>query len=223
MPNRQFELILHLLKTGKSTIPEMARRFEVSPKTIERDIMRLSSAGIPVRCQQGRGGGVILDPSYRLERSTFTPGEVEDIILAMHLLDGIRAASGNDALSKLEMVVPELAFAKRFDFCNYLHIDLMEHPVETAGDAFALINEALDAECLIEAQVEGERLTLAPLSYVLKPQGLALYCHDGARYRLVPLGAIGSCRVTSVEFDREGYTDYRVGAGETGEATSAGA
>ena len=56
--SRLFEIIYILLEKKKVTAPELAERFEVSVRTIYRDIDALSSAGIPVYCTQGKGGGI---------------------------------------------------------------------------------------------------------------------------------------------------------------------
>ncbi len=47
-----------LLQEEKTTAPELAERFEVSKRTINRDIEALCKAGVPVRTSQGAGGGI---------------------------------------------------------------------------------------------------------------------------------------------------------------------
>ena len=55
--NRLFRMLYYILKKGKVTARELAERFEVSIRTIYRDIDSLSSAGIPIYAIQGKGGG----------------------------------------------------------------------------------------------------------------------------------------------------------------------
>ncbi|MEG1678261.1 MAG: HTH domain-containing protein, partial [Clostridia bacterium] len=50
---RHLEILIYLLKQKKTTYRQLATHFEVSTKTIERDINRLSAMGIPVYCTQG--------------------------------------------------------------------------------------------------------------------------------------------------------------------------
>lgn len=71
MRNRQLDILVYLLKHKKSTYHELADRFEVCTKTIERDIDRLSSFGVPVYCQQGADGGVFIDEKYKFDTSFF--------------------------------------------------------------------------------------------------------------------------------------------------------
>ena len=67
--NRLFEIIYILLSKKSITAKELAERFEVSVRTIYRDIDTLSSAGIPIYASQGKGGGISLLDDYVLDKS----------------------------------------------------------------------------------------------------------------------------------------------------------
>ena len=56
--SRLFRIVYYLLQNGKATAPELAQKFEVSIRTIYRDIDSISSAGIPIYATQGKGGGI---------------------------------------------------------------------------------------------------------------------------------------------------------------------
>ena len=58
--NRLFKIVYYLLENGRSTAPELAERFEVSIRTIYRDLDTISAAGIPIYATQGKGGGISL-------------------------------------------------------------------------------------------------------------------------------------------------------------------
>lgn len=55
---RLFEIVYILLSKKNATASELAKRFEVSKRTVLRDIETLSAAGIPVYTTQGKGGGI---------------------------------------------------------------------------------------------------------------------------------------------------------------------
>ncbi|MBQ7562667.1 MAG: HTH domain-containing protein [Lachnospiraceae bacterium] len=61
-----------LLQEEKITAPELAERFEVSRRTINRDIEDLCKAGIPIRTAQGTGGGISIMDGYRMDRAAET-------------------------------------------------------------------------------------------------------------------------------------------------------
>lgn len=58
---RLFQIVYYLLENGKSSAPELANKFEVSTRTIYRDLDSISAAGIPIYATQGKGGGISLE------------------------------------------------------------------------------------------------------------------------------------------------------------------
>lgn len=54
---------------GKSTAPELAKKFEVSIRTIYRDLDTISAAGVPIYATQGRGGGIFIMSDFVLNKS----------------------------------------------------------------------------------------------------------------------------------------------------------
>ena len=67
--DRLIGIVTILLQTEKSTVPALAQRFEVSRRTIERDIDALCRAGVPLVTVQGYGGGVFIEPRYKLDKT----------------------------------------------------------------------------------------------------------------------------------------------------------
>ncbi len=64
--DRLIGILSILLQEEKTTAPELAERFEVSRRTINRDIEDLCKAGIPIRTAQGTGGGISIMDGWRL-------------------------------------------------------------------------------------------------------------------------------------------------------------
>lgn len=214
MAFRQLEVLLELIRVKKTTMQQLAERFEVSTKTIARDIERLSASGFPVRCERGREGGVLIDPAFKLDKSVFTPSDISDIVLAMHLLAGIRGKQcAGGVLTKLAMAIPELTLETKDDLERYFYIDAPEGGIEPDSVIFQTLNEALDEELLVSIRTNDQSLTAAPLGYVLRPSGLALYCYeDSCGYRLIDVATITACDLTAREFDRRDYREYAPGA-----------
>ena len=74
--NRLFQIIYLLLERGEMTASQLAERFEVSTRTIYRDVEALSQAGIPIYSTKGRGGGLGLLPGrYGQPRDPLPAGE----------------------------------------------------------------------------------------------------------------------------------------------------
>ena len=78
--SRLFKIVYYLLEKGQATAHELAEKFEVSDRTIYRDIDALSAAGIPVYTETGRTGGVRLLGSFVLDRTVLSEAEKLSLI-----------------------------------------------------------------------------------------------------------------------------------------------
>lgn len=99
--NRLFRMLYYILKKGKVTARELAERFEVSIRTIYRDIDSLSSAGIPIYAIQGKGGGIEIADEFVLSKSLLTEDEMEQIMTALYGLENVNKSYENELLIKL--------------------------------------------------------------------------------------------------------------------------
>eukprot|EP01036_Dinobryon_divergens_P052631 gene52631-70362_t len=73
--SRLLSILILLQMRGRLDATQLAREFEVSVRTIYRDMDQLSASGIPVYAETGRGGGFALLDGYRTRLTGFTPGE----------------------------------------------------------------------------------------------------------------------------------------------------
>lgn len=95
--DRLLAILTTLMGRGETTAGQLAQRFEVSVKTIYRDIQKLCLAGAPIVTQRGSGGGIKLMEGYALDKSLFTPRERQDLLSALQAL----AASGQPGAENL--------------------------------------------------------------------------------------------------------------------------
>ncbi|PRY13481.1 helix-turn-helix transcriptional regulator [Kineococcus rhizosphaerae] len=73
--DRLLSLLFLLQSNGRMTAPDLARTLEVSTRTVLRDVEALSSAGVPVWTERGRGGGISLVENWRTDVTGFTTHE----------------------------------------------------------------------------------------------------------------------------------------------------
>jgi len=107
---RLLEMLLLLQARGRITAGELAERLEVSPRTVYRDAEALSSAGVPLYTERGRGGGIRLLPGYRTDVTGLTHDEARALFVlttgsAQEDL-GLGAAA-RSAVLKVMRAVPE--------------------------------------------------------------------------------------------------------------------
>lgn len=87
--DRLIGIITLLLQQEKVTAPELAAHFEVSRRTINRDIEDLCKAGIPLVTSQGYGGGISIADGYKLDKSLFTREELQTILAGLQGIDSV--------------------------------------------------------------------------------------------------------------------------------------
>lgn len=101
MINRLLGIIYILMNRGTVTAAELAERFEVSVRTIYRDIEALSMAGIPVYTTKGRNGGISLTEQFVLDKMLVSKQEQQQILAALASLKETGVDEGEEILGKL--------------------------------------------------------------------------------------------------------------------------
>lgn len=87
--DRLIGILSILLQKEMTTAPELAEQFEVSRRTINRDIEALSKAGIPIQTTQGAGGGIKIMDGYRVDRTILTSKDMQMILAGLRSLDSV--------------------------------------------------------------------------------------------------------------------------------------
>ena len=105
--DRLVSIILILLEQERVGAQELAERFEVSPRTIYRDIDSINLAGIPVRSTSGVGGGFEIMPQYKIDKKVFSTADLSTILMGLSSLSGmIRGEELVNALAKVKSFIP---------------------------------------------------------------------------------------------------------------------
>ncbi|QIZ99976.1 MULTISPECIES: WYL domain-containing protein [unclassified Leifsonia] len=115
----------------------LAERFEVSTRTIERDLSALQQSGVPIWAEQGRTGGYCIDPAHTLAPLGFTPDEALAVSIGLGMLAaspfGSAAAS---AARKVAAVMDERGLARTAELAARIHL-LDDGPVRDAPSALS--------------------------------------------------------------------------------------
>lgn len=87
--DRLIGILSVLLQEEQVTAPKLAAKFEVSRRTINRDIEDLCKAGIPIVTSQGTGGGISIMDGYRMDRTILSSKDMQVIMAGLRSLDSV--------------------------------------------------------------------------------------------------------------------------------------
>ena len=105
--DRLVSIILLLLEKERVGAQKLADMFEVSPRTIYRDIDAINLAGVPVRSISGVNGGFEIMKQYKLDKGVFSTADLSAILMGLSSLSGIvRGEELANALAKVKRFVP---------------------------------------------------------------------------------------------------------------------
>lgn len=91
--DRLIGILSILLQKDTVTAPDLAEKFEVSRRTINRDIEDLCKAGIPIVTRQGAGGGISIMDNYKIDRTLINHVEMQDILAGLRSLDSVNGTN----------------------------------------------------------------------------------------------------------------------------------
>jgi len=213
--DRLISIIMILLDKKRIGAQELADMFEVSPRTIYRDIDTINMAGIPVRSTSGVGGGFEIMQKYKIDRKVFSTANLSAILMGLSSLSNmIRGDELVNALAKVKSFIP-VDRAKDIELkANQIYIDLSPWMGNRNIQPYLeIIKTALQESKLLSfeyADRYGNKTaqTAEPYQLVLKSshwywQG---YCHKRNDFRLFKLS-----RTSNLQIQEEFFTprDYQ--------------
>lgn len=201
--NRLFEIVYLLLAKKSVTARELAQRFEVSTRTIYRDVELLSSAGIPVYMTKGKGGGISLLPDFVLNKAVLTDTEKSDILAALNAMEAVNLEQANTAVEKLSSLFGSTsADWVEVDFSGWANAD-------EEAKLFTTLKTAIIGKQKIAFNYhsrEGSVHRIAePLKLCFKGQSWYLYAYCTIRedYRFFKLRRIKDMELLNENFHRQ--------------------
>lgn len=200
--DRLIGILSVLLQKEKVTAPELAEMFEVSRRTINRDIDDLLYAGIPVRTSQGAGGGISIAEGYKIDRTILTSKDMQMILAGLRSLDSV---SGSNYYAQLM----EKICAGSSEFVSgrdSILIDLSSWYKTSLSAKIPLIQDAIEDRHILEFDYyapSGEsKRSIEPYYIVFKWTSWYVYgwCLKRKDYRLFKLNRMDKLRLTGKAF-----------------------
>ena len=172
--NRLFRILYYILEKEKVTANELTDKFEVSVRTIYRDIDSISSVGVPIFTTQGKGGGIKIDNEYILNKSLFDANEKEQIIAALQGLEKTNKVYKSELITKLSALF-------KIKNSNWIEIDFTSWGSNnTYQDLFNALKTVIINKNIISFSYnssKGEKINrkVKPIRLLFKEQDWYLY------------------------------------------------
>lgn len=209
--DRLVSILLWLQVHGQTSTTALAKRLEVSPRTILRDMDALSTSGIPVYALRGRSGGWALPEEYRLSSKWLSTEEVKAlaVLTPAHVLADLGIAGAADtAWLKLLAALPPMHRDDAAFVQARIHVDTRAwQPRRERAEWLPALKAAVFAERLVTIRyqrAEGEAFerTVAPLGLVAKGHIWYLVALAEGEFRTYRVSRIASVDCTSDRFQR---------------------
>ncbi|GAB2572746.1 helix-turn-helix transcriptional regulator [Gracilibacillus alcaliphilus] len=196
---RLLSIIILLLNRRMVQAKELAERFEVSIRTIYRDVETINMAGIPIVTYQGANGGISLAEGYRLDRNILTNDELASIVTALRSIStSYGEVHHKQLMEKMNSVVLPNEAESFQDKTNRVLIDYSPWDGQERLQAkLDLLKGAIDQEVIVtfvysDAQGKVTKRSAEPHTLILKGKQwyLQAYCLEKEQFRLFKLNRI---------------------------------
>jgi predicted DNA-binding transcriptional regulator YafY len=195
--DRLIAITLYLLNRGVVSVSELAARFEVSKRTIQRDVDTLNQAGIPITALHGSEGGYEILDGFKLQKQIAGVEDYQNVITGLKgFLTAYESRRVSATLEKMRSVAPQSAQHVFIDLSvarEGQNVDAHMRTIETAIDRAT----PLQIE-YVSADLKSSRRVVEPLAlaYQWYAWYLLAFCTLKQDYRLFKLSRISACEPT---------------------------
>lgn len=203
--NRLIEITVLLLNRRMIKAKDLAERFEVSTRTIYRDVEILSMSGIPVYMSKGKGGGISLLENYSINKTFLSKEDKESLVVALKTLQSTKYPEVDTAIEKIRSLVEEELIE------DWVQVDFSQwgsNPNE--HHKFIRIKEGILQRNVLSftymsSQGYKTNRTVEPMKLIYKGQAWYLYgyCREKAAYRVFRISRIKGLILNNEKFERK--------------------
>ena len=200
--NRLFEIVYILMQKRKTTAKELADRFEVSTRTIYRDIETLSTANIPIYASKGKDGGIGLLDEYVLNKTILSEEEQNQILFALQGMKKVKGQDEKDILERLSILFnKKINDWIKIDFSNWGNVQEERFDIIKS----AILNKQLVQFIYYNSNREESKRIVEPLQIWFKDKSwyLVSYCKLKQDYRIFKIARIKDIKILQEHFERE--------------------
>lgn len=207
--DRLVSIIMILLEKKRISAHILADMFEVSKRTIYRDIEAISMAGIPVSATPGTGGGIEIIGHYKIDKKVFSRDDLSALLMGLNSLPKtLRTREVEHTLAKMKSLIPSEQ-AKEIEIkTNQILIDLTPWFEEAnINHNLEIIKTAIDENRLlsftyIDGHSKKSERTVEAYQLVLKGRSwyVQTFCHTKKDFRLFRLSRMTALTLLEEKF-----------------------
>lgn len=212
--SRLISIIMILLDKERIGAQELANMFEVSTRTIYRDIDAINMAGIPIRSTSGVGGGFEIMKNYKIDRKVFSTTDISTILTGLSSLSNmIQSDELVNALAKVKSFIPVDRVDEIKLKTDQIHIDLSQWiGYRNVQSHLEIIKIALQENKLLsfeyadrhgnktEREAEAHQIVLKGNHWYFHG-----YCYKRNDFRLFKLARISNLKLEKIFFTPRDY------------------
>lgn len=207
--DRLVSIIMILLEKERIGAQELADMFEVSPRTIYRDIDAINLAGIPISSTSGVGGGFEIMQNYKVDKKIFSTTDLSAILMGLSSVSNIVHEDDLiNALAKIKSFIPKDKVKALEIKMNQIQIDLdpwicneyLQQNLEIIKTALQE-NKLLSFEYINHSGTKTQR-TVEPYQLILKNSHwyCQCYCYNRKEFRIFKLSRISNLQILEKVF-----------------------
>ena len=200
--DRLLGILTVLMQREKVTAPELAAKFEVSRRTIQRDVEDICKAGIPVVTFQGGDGGISIAEGFKLDKTVISVDELQNIITGLKSIESVSAGL------EIDRLITKISPKKCVQESNEkVLIDLASHYKNSLSDKINILKKAISQNRLVSFIYYSEKGTA---DRVIEPYLITYkwsswytygYCTEKGDFRLFKLNRLWDLQITDSIFN----------------------
>ncbi|OJG64777.1 hypothetical protein RV07_GL003730 [Enterococcus malodoratus] len=203
-------MIFYIVSREQVTAKELADYFNVSTRTIYRDITTLTLSGIPITSKKGTGGGISLMDGYALNKSFLTTEEQVQVYQGLQILQASNYPDAEQALTKIDALFNQSLSD------DWLEIDFSywgsseEEKITISDLRRALTKKHVLTFEYFNSELQQSERKVDPLRLIFKSHAWYIvgYCHHNHAVRVFRLSRMKRINVLSESFERSLPKDF---------------
>ena len=210
--DRLVQMVFYIVNHGHVTAKELSGVFNVSTRTIYRDINILSIAGIPVISAKGTGGGISLIEGYTIDKSLLSKEEMQSVYQGLQILQAAKHPDAETALSKIGAVFRKASEPKWLDVDFTYWGSGEKEKIRFNELKNAILGQQVITFDYFNSELKKSERVIEPLRLVFKSHAWYIigYCRYKEEIRIFRLSRMKRLQVMPEVFERRLPLDYKI-------------